>query len=81
MEKHVAYVKKGPQNIDLEQYSSVSPLGLYVIQDDAKHQVEAQNKVHSIAIIQEKSLQNGELNVFKTCNGLYPYNIYDIGDA
>ena len=37
MEKHVAYVKKGPQNIDLEQYSSVSPLGLYVIQDDPMH--------------------------------------------
>ena len=40
MEKHVAFVKKGPQNIDLEQYSSKSPLGLYVIQDDPEHEIK-----------------------------------------
>ena len=77
-------MKKGPQNIDLNQYSSVSPLGLYVIQDDPKNDKEdAKNKADSTAFIQEKGQEkdNVELHIFKTCDGLYPYSIYDIGEA
>ena len=52
-----------------------------MIQDDPKNSIKANNKADSTTTIQEKSQLNGELNVFKTGDGLYPYSIYDIGEA
>lgn len=34
-EKHSAFLLRGPQRIDLLDYNSVCPFGLYVVQDEA----------------------------------------------
>ena len=70
---------KGPQHINLEDYSSKCKFGLYINQEDQEMKSSIKNN-KSISS-NKKQATAGELGLFKSCEGVYPYSTYDIRDT
>ena len=81
-QKHVAFINKGPQVLNLKSYGSQCTLGLFVCQEEhfsariRNSKVEKRKRAQSTKYLIAK--KPGDLSLFPSMRGEYPYDVYDI---